>query len=316
MPSETNQYGLQRYIDAKTRRSLRSEAGFGCVKCGYAFCEYEHIDPEFRDATEHDAAKMAFICKRCHGDVTAGRASKESVWQAKASAHCRSPGRRPWGPLEFGVLGSSIGSLYFSKCRTLLRILGEDLLSIHPPEEPGGPIRLSAKIYDGPNLSLSIEANGIEIGGESWDVEVIADRLTVRRGLREASLVYRFMPERGIVIEHLDMEYRGVRILVGSGDPARVRINDLQLDAVAASFHGLSSCLDVRADGLCLGDLSVLPPRELWFHGAVTFRGCAFNGPLCIAGGSQVLLHNCSARGGVFIENDARLSMLAGVVLA
>jgi hypothetical protein len=94
-----NKHDLSRRIPADVRRALRQEAGFGCVKCGFAFCEYEHIDPEFADATDHDVTKMAFLCKRCHGEVTAGISSKDSVWAAKSGAFLQAP--------EAGVEGQS-----------------------------------------------------------------------------------------------------------------------------------------------------------------------------------------------------------------
>ena len=61
--TETNQHGLSRNIPAEVRRVLRAEAGFGCVKCGRAFAEYEHIEPEFASAREHAPKDMA-LCER------------------------------------------------------------------------------------------------------------------------------------------------------------------------------------------------------------------------------------------------------------
>ncbi len=45
-----NKHGLKRYIEADIRRKIRHDAGYGCVICGNIFVDYEHIEPEFKDA--------------------------------------------------------------------------------------------------------------------------------------------------------------------------------------------------------------------------------------------------------------------------
>lgn len=67
MQTETNRHGLSRYIPPNIKRTIRKQCGFGCVVCGVAFSMYEHIDPEFCDAKEHDPNKMELLCGSCHG---------------------------------------------------------------------------------------------------------------------------------------------------------------------------------------------------------------------------------------------------------
>lgn len=264
-----NKYGLKRSIPAATKRLLRQEASFGCVKCGNAFCEYEHIEPEFSEAREHDASRMAFLCTRCHGEVTAGRASKESVWKAKAAPFCRTQGKPSHGLLEFGSLTSTLGDTFFHDCRVILRVLGEDLLSIEPPEEAGGPIRVNARLYDGPKVSLEIENNGIAISADNWDVDIEGDRLTVRRALGEPSLIYRFIPTRGIRIERLNMAHKGISIVVDDGaisvDGNRRRFH---ARAQSTTFMSCETCIDVREDCVSMGGVSAAS------GGTINLRGC------------------------------------------
>lgn len=68
--AEENRFGLGRYIPPEIRRLLRKEAGYGCVICGNIIIEYEHIEPEFKDALEHDPNKMTILCPGCHANVT------------------------------------------------------------------------------------------------------------------------------------------------------------------------------------------------------------------------------------------------------
>src|SRR5680860_323928 len=83
MVRESNKYGLSRNIPADVKRQIRKECGFGCVICGGAFITYEHIDPTFAEAREHDPEKMTLLCGGCHFRVTKGIWSKEKVRSAK-----------------------------------------------------------------------------------------------------------------------------------------------------------------------------------------------------------------------------------------
>jgi hypothetical protein len=77
-----NKLGLSRAIPEAIRRKIRQDSGFGCVICGLAIASYEHIDPEFHEATEHDPDKMTFLCEGCRSRVTRGVWSKDKVWKA------------------------------------------------------------------------------------------------------------------------------------------------------------------------------------------------------------------------------------------
>ena len=334
MAENKNRHGLLRYVPAEVRRQLRKEAQFGCVKCGFAFCEYEHIDPEFADAAEHDPSKMAFLCKRCHGEVTSGRASKNSVLHAKKNPFCKTH-RPAWkDDLEFGNLNSSIGSLHFFDCRTLLRVSGEDLLTIEPPEDDGGPIRVNAKIYDGPNPSLEIQDNALIIGQENWDVDIEGAVLTVRRSLGEPSLIYRFLPQAGIRIERISMSYKGIDINV---DERHVSIagHGCDIQAIAAIFQYCEACITATHNGFCFGD-EPLPDKSLIMAGKtgggvileglcisdtlvmrggpLTLRDSSFPNGLNVHSGSDVRAHGCWIGRGIRIDDNASLQLVGGVV--
>lgn len=78
-----NKYGLSRYIPTQIREAIRRNAGFGCVFCGCVLVEYEHIEPGFNNAEEHDPEKMTILCPMCHDKVTKKILSKKQVWAAK-----------------------------------------------------------------------------------------------------------------------------------------------------------------------------------------------------------------------------------------
>jgi hypothetical protein len=90
--TKVNKHGLARYIPSDIQRQIRQECGFGCVICGAAFYDYEHIEPEFADAREHNPAAMALLCGGCHARVTRKRLSKASVWAARKNPCCLQQG--------------------------------------------------------------------------------------------------------------------------------------------------------------------------------------------------------------------------------
>ena len=77
--SEVNKYGLSRYIPSDVRREVRQRSKFGCVICRRGFYQYEHIDPPFDDATEHNPSHICCLCGSCHDSVTRGHISKEAI---------------------------------------------------------------------------------------------------------------------------------------------------------------------------------------------------------------------------------------------
>jgi hypothetical protein len=60
--------------------------------------------------------------------------------------------------------------------------------------------------------SLLIQENEWQVLSQNWDVEVIKNRIIVRRASREITLVLRTEARKSIVIEKLDMIYEGVQL--------------------------------------------------------------------------------------------------------
>lgn len=83
-----NKHGLSRTIPEQIKREIRQQCGFGCVICGCAIYHYEHIDPVFAEAKEHEPSKMALLCGGCHDKVTRGYWSKNKVKRALEQPKC------------------------------------------------------------------------------------------------------------------------------------------------------------------------------------------------------------------------------------
>ncbi|MBQ4825527.1 SEC-C domain-containing protein [Leisingera sp. HS039] len=215
-----NKHGLPRQIDADTCRTIRQEAGFGCVICGHAICDYEHIDPVYSEAKSHDAGRMTLLCKRCHGNVTSKLWSKEKVWEHKSKPACHRDG------FSHGIFDFSgempivkLGPVTAKNCDYILTIKNEPVLWFNPPEENGGPIRLNADFRNSGGKSiLKIEDNEWRSDAENWDVEQTCNALIFRNGPGSVALKLRVVPRSKIIVESMDLSSFGYRLTCDGKD--------------------------------------------------------------------------------------------------
>ena len=78
----TNKYGLSRTIPEDIKRQIRQRSKFGCLICRQAIYTYEHIDPVFVEASEHDPDCMCLLCPNHQRDSTDGVLSKSEIMEA------------------------------------------------------------------------------------------------------------------------------------------------------------------------------------------------------------------------------------------
>jgi len=214
---EPNKYGVARAIPADVKREVRRRCGFGCVRCGLGFYDYEHFAPDFKDATTHDPAGITLLCMQCNQKRARGLLAAETVAQADADPICLQQGfaREEWG---FGQnpIQVTFGGVTFTDVTTLIEVNGSPILSVRPPEEGSAFYRLSGIFTDRTGkTTLGIEDNEWSVGVDNWDIECVGPRITVRSGPGDISLVLRSEPPRRLVIEKLNMRY-GRYILRGN----------------------------------------------------------------------------------------------------
>lgn len=215
---DRNSHGLSRNIPTPIRRELRQRCGFGCVICGLGFFDYEHFDPEFKDANKHDPEGMTLLCMQCNQKKRRGLLSQATVRNANNDPLClRSGFTSEWfdfgdQPIEVNFSGFS-----FRNCRHLIEIEGVPILSVASPVKVGEPFLLSGLFADDTGATtLRISDNVWSAGADNWDVEWVGPLLTIRRGLGDVVLRLRLEPPQRMTIEKLDMAYAGV-FLRGSG---------------------------------------------------------------------------------------------------
>lgn len=222
--AERNQHGLGRYVSQDVRREIRSRCGFGCVLCGLAYYDYEHFDPDFKDAKEHNAKGMTLLCMQCNQKRARGTLSAATVARANADPKCKQQGFASelfdFGPEPIEIFFAGVS---YVDCETLIQVRGVNLLSVRPPEEPGSPVLLSGFLADSTGATtLKIVDNMWSAGDKNWDVEVVGPQITIRRGPGDIALQIRVMPPHALAIEKIDMQFEGWFL---EGDEKTLRIS-------------------------------------------------------------------------------------------
>ena len=211
----TNRFGLSRNIPADVKRSIRKACGFGCVICGGSIIDYEHVDPPFARARNHDPQCITLLCPTCHSKVTRGFLSKDTVKSAMANP---AAARRGYSSETFDI-GLAAPRLVFAgvtltNCPIPIEVYNHPLFLIEPPEDAGAPFRFSGTFYNSRGkLSLEIVQNEWRSYAKSWDVEVAAGTLTIRDGPGHISLRLEVDPPNTIIVRRLDMHVRNYHFI-------------------------------------------------------------------------------------------------------
>ena len=254
---EVNRHGLDRTIPCEVARQVRQRCGFGCVCCGDAVIQYDHITPPYADALRHDPAGIVLLCGGCHDRKTRGQLSVATILRAAANPKCKQTGFS-WGAFDLGSTDSPVvwlGDVMLWQCDTLLSVNGEPILAIHEPEAPGGPFRLTANFLDRDgNPVLSIVDNEWQTLSANWDVQVEGRRITVRRARGDIVLILRTMPPEALSIERMSMQHCGVGIECREGQPTRFLMPDgREYSAGGCQVVGAKIGVELSPDGVSFG---------------------------------------------------------------
>jgi len=211
--SKKNRHGLKRYIPASIKRTIRKNSGYGCVVCGNAIVDYEHVDPEWNDAKSHNASKMTLLCPSCHAKVTRGTLSKARIKECMKDPWTFKNGLSYDG-LELPATDPKIfiGNSIYQTQTVVLRAYGKNLLQFHPPETANSPYRVSGEFYNQAGALISrIKKNIFESVLGEHDVQFVGTKITVKSpGQQKPSLVLERSGGEDLRIEELNMFYRGI----------------------------------------------------------------------------------------------------------
>ena len=216
-----NRYGLSRHIPESVKRIVRQRCGFGCAICGNAIYEYEHFAPEFKDCKNHSEDGITLLCLQDHGKKTRGYLSQETVKKANGNPKALQNGF--WENFDFADQYPKIflGSNELFNCQNIILVEGKSILQVDPPEEKGGPFRLSGSFFDeSGNEVLVINKNEWKGDPGSWDVETTAGKIIIKTRATLVTTVLdisvKDLPEK-LIISNLNMNYKGHKFLVSDG---------------------------------------------------------------------------------------------------
>jgi hypothetical protein len=218
-----NKYGLSRDIPAEVKRAVRQRCGFGCVICGSGIIQYEHVDPEFPDATEHNPDHITLLCPQCHAKVTTGFWSKQKVKDAMGEPKCKIQGySREVFDIGKGHPMLQFGGVVLKNCLIPIQVRERELFKIEAPEEEEGPFRFSGFFCDSKgNLSLQIIQNEWFAQSSNWDVEVTGGSIIIRERKGLIHLKLDAKPPDTLVVDRLNMNLEGFSF-EANGDFLRV----------------------------------------------------------------------------------------------
>ena len=256
----TNRHGLSRNIPSDIAREIRRRSKFGCVNCRCAIYQYEHIDPEFADAHEHDPSAICLLCGGCHDRVTRGRLAKETVKTKYLETQGSKDIARPFEELDLATNQISIvlGSATFEYAQCLLRINGQDVLTIRPPKEGAAFPTLNGIFCDRTGREIfRITDNVWEGPSEVWDVQITGTRLTIKADEKRTALVLEVCPPNTVRVLQLDMYKDNCHIIC---DETQTRIG--QVHGLITTYIGLSNfvCRGGEA-GISVDSRDGVPPQ-------------------------------------------------------
>jgi hypothetical protein len=218
MSSELNKFGLSRNIPAPVRRTIRQQCGFGCVICANPICDYEHIDPEFKDARDHLPSKMCLLCGSCHGDVNRGITPKSEVKKRRGNPEAfnlKAVSRKFW--INTQEVKVKFGGATFIDPKNVLNINGTEILSIQPPEDFNGPPRISGQFFSTTGARiLTLDNNIYTAPVDIWDIESKGSSLIFREARRKIVLSIKIVNGESIEVSRVSMAIGDVRVNASS----------------------------------------------------------------------------------------------------
>lgn len=235
---------------------MRQRDGFGCVLCGNAIVDYEHFDPEFSDAKSHDVDGIILLCIQCHGLKTRGRLSRETIHQAMRNPKARQLGFS-FGPFDVGNEPPEIivGDITARNVPVVLRVDGENIMQIQPPEEAGGPFRISAFVCDRAGRSiLHIIENEWRTRMSNWDVVTEGPVIVIRSAIRDIDLRLRTNPPRQLIFERFIIRHRGIAIECRESSSTTIEHRDgTKFSTTGTILDGCQVGIDISDGGIAIG---------------------------------------------------------------
>lgn len=203
-----NRYGLVRsQLTLAIKREVRQRCGFGCIKCGNALIQYEHFDPPFEHAKEHNPNGITLLCAGCHDKKTRGYFSEEQIKKWNQQPFCKI--NIPTCSFSFlPPMWVVMGSTLFTGSGTIIEANNTPILSINIKD---GEALLQAMFKDqSGKLALHVVDNEVFFMKKPWDIEMIGGKICIRSGYRKVIFQAELFPPSGLVIKSINIKEGGV----------------------------------------------------------------------------------------------------------
>ncbi|HBR0427241.1 TPA: hypothetical protein ACXIWS_003627 [Klebsiella pneumoniae] len=215
MGGRENKFGLKDSdLKEEQKKKIRRDAGYGCVICGALFIQYEHIEPEFHEAKEHDPDKMTLLCGSHHDDVSHSRITKQDVWRAKENPKNKQ-GDSIYRDLYHQknntniIIGdNSIGAVVHKIFDSILTIRNKPVLWFEQGSDPESPIEVCAIFHGLDGLPHAyINRNCFTTVVADYDIKGKGPRVTISDG-KKVILILNFEGGKTLKIERINMSYK------------------------------------------------------------------------------------------------------------
>lgn len=289
-----NKYELPRTIPELVKRLVRQNSGFGCVICGTAICEYEHVDPEWHEAKEHNAEQITLLCGSCHSKKTRGIYSTEKVKEAMRSPKCKSNGFT-FDYLDFGILPKVyFGRTLFYSQKSIISIDGNDILSLTQPSQPNEPYTLNAIFHNYDEKPILTIENNIWYGKlDNWDIQCVGTRISIRQKKGNFVLILNNIPRERLVVERIKMKFKQYEIV---GDMNSILVRTPRKEKlIEINFGGEifgDTGLKIENEKVLI-EHSTIKNAELTFRNTIATDTIFDNCGISIIGSDGGLFRNC-----------------------
>ena len=245
-------------IPSAIKREVRQRCGFGCVICGDPIYEYDHI-LGWAKTKRHLPEELTLLCKKHHGEKTAGRLPNDLVIRCNKNPKNVSSGLTEKHELfyhgdksEF-VVGSNILLADFSLMETstsVITIYGYSLLNFRYEDDF---LLLSAHFKDeNDNSMLIIQYNELLLSATSWDIVITGRKLEIRKNLQTTLLRLRFEIPNSVVIEKAYFNHEGHSFEINKGkfyyDKQMCEHSGMMLGNIATNFRHFILVTDKNSD--------------------------------------------------------------------
>lgn len=196
------------------KRIVRQRCGFGCVVCGLAIYDYEHVQPEFHDAKEHDPDCIVLLCPNHHALVTRGLNSKNRILEyARHPAALKRGFVNGFFEVGKGPLVVKFGGIVCQDTPKIISVGNIPLLEFRKPSDEDPYWHMSAIMADFfGNPLLSIQDSQWKAINSRWDIETSGNRIVIRNGARDIGLRLRHDPGNSLVFERAKLSFAGIKV--------------------------------------------------------------------------------------------------------